>query len=104
MIEVCFVMKRRPPRSTRTHTLIPYTTLFRSIHVQRQAGAVRRAGRPRNPVEIVLRRAAGGVGLRAAEAGEDGQVARIGGDPWILGPRRGGHPSDRKSTRLNSSH
>src|SRR3546814_17197351 len=23
-------MKRRPPRSTRTHTLIPHTTLFRS--------------------------------------------------------------------------
>src|SRR3546814_20532597 len=22
---------RRPPRSTRTHTLVPYTTLFRSI-------------------------------------------------------------------------
>src|SRR3546814_9044497 len=25
-----FVMIRRPPRSTRTHTLFPYTTLFRS--------------------------------------------------------------------------
>src|SRR3546814_21120704 len=25
-----FVMKRRPPRSTRTDTLFPYTTLFRS--------------------------------------------------------------------------
>src|SRR3546814_17436630 len=23
-------MRRRPPRSTRTHTLFPYTTLFRS--------------------------------------------------------------------------
>src|SRR3546814_10694680 len=23
-------MRRRPPRSTRTHTLVPYTTLFRS--------------------------------------------------------------------------
>src|SRR3546814_17106393 len=30
---VCFVflMIRRPPRSTRTDTLFPYTTLFRSI-------------------------------------------------------------------------
>src|SRR3546814_14319798 len=28
---VCFfLMKRRPPRSTRTDTLFPYTTLFRS--------------------------------------------------------------------------
>src|SRR3546814_18632252 len=31
-----FLMIRRPPRSTRTDTLFPYTTLFRSI-VHRQA-------------------------------------------------------------------
>src|SRR3546814_6275327 len=28
-----FLMIRRPPRSTRTDTLFPYTTLFRSIRV-----------------------------------------------------------------------
>src|SRR3546814_9210439 len=27
---ICFLMIRRPPRSTRTDTLCPYTTLFRS--------------------------------------------------------------------------
>src|SRR3546814_16510884 len=27
-----FLMIRRPPRSTRTDTLFPYTTLFRSFH------------------------------------------------------------------------
>src|SRR3546814_20176465 len=27
----CFLMIRRPPRSTRTDTLFPYTTLFRSL-------------------------------------------------------------------------
>src|SRR3546814_7702524 len=27
----CFLMRRRPPRSTRTDTLFPYTTLFRSL-------------------------------------------------------------------------
>src|SRR3546814_15493866 len=27
-----FLMMRRPPRSTRTDTLFPYTTLFRSHH------------------------------------------------------------------------
>src|SRR3546814_6883620 len=27
-----FLMIRRPPRSTRTDTLVPYTTLFRSPH------------------------------------------------------------------------
>src|SRR3546814_3404148 len=27
-------MSRRPPRSTRTHSLFPYTTFFRSVHPQ----------------------------------------------------------------------
>src|SRR3546814_17743759 len=31
-------MIRRPPRSTRTDTLFPYTTLFRSFHVGLLAG------------------------------------------------------------------
>src|SRR3546814_16984114 len=30
-ISLFFLMIRRPPRSTRTDTLLPYTTLFRSI-------------------------------------------------------------------------
>src|SRR3546814_10545018 len=30
MLIVFFLMRRRPPRSTRTDTLFPYTTLFRS--------------------------------------------------------------------------
>src|SRR3546814_2263888 len=39
-----FLMIRRPPRATRTDTLFPYTTLFRSRRVgvhPRQAGDVR---------------------------------------------------------------
>src|SRR3546814_17449883 len=36
-----FLMIRRPPRSTRTDTLFPYTTLFRSIgDLVEAAGAV----------------------------------------------------------------
>src|SRR3546814_16317125 len=31
-----FLMIRRPPRSTRTDTLFPYTTLFRSAHHGRE--------------------------------------------------------------------
>src|SRR3546814_21123478 len=31
VIAFCFLMIRRPPRSTRTDTLFPYTTLFRSL-------------------------------------------------------------------------
>src|SRR3546814_3346025 len=30
MLAVFFIMLRRPPRSTRTDTLVPYTTRFRS--------------------------------------------------------------------------
>src|SRR3546814_19142918 len=38
-----FLMIRRPPRSTRTDTLFPYTTLCRSRHrLGRRAGAARR--------------------------------------------------------------
>src|SRR3546814_6354396 len=33
-----FLMIRRPPRSTRTDTLFPYTTLFRSLELLRQRG------------------------------------------------------------------
>src|SRR3546814_15114844 len=53
MYYVFFLMIRRPPRSTRTDTLFPYTTLFRS-----QPGLDR------------LRRRPGGAG-RAIEAGAD---------------------------------
>src|SRR3546814_3590059 len=36
-------MIRRPPRSTRTDTLFPYTTLFRSaVHRHQRAGRLRR--------------------------------------------------------------
>src|SRR3546814_8562224 len=41
-------MIRRPPRSTRTDTLFPYTTLFRSPHLQAlQAPAHGRSVRPK---------------------------------------------------------
>src|SRR3546814_5376108 len=56
----CFLMIPRPPRSTRTDTLFPYTTLFRSCDgrgrpgraLHRGAGRVRPArfgGRPEPP-------------------------------------------------------
>src|SRR3546814_14700398 len=32
-ISFCLLMIRRPPRSTRTDTLFPYTTLFRSLNL-----------------------------------------------------------------------
>src|SRR3546814_5369105 len=44
---VLFLMIRRPPISTRTDTLFPYTTLFRSVRARpRVAGQLDQAGRP----------------------------------------------------------
>src|SRR6056297_2922180 len=42
-----FLMIRRPPRSTRTDTLFPYTTLFRSGPGQDRSHGRRRGGRRR---------------------------------------------------------
>src|SRR3546814_6244555 len=39
-----FLMIRRPPRSTRTDTLFPYTTLFRSGRAHRPGAAARPPG------------------------------------------------------------
>src|SRR3546814_8844806 len=56
----CFFLRiRRPPRTTRTETLCPYTTLFRSPAVERQYHRIRRRGR---------RHALGAVGGPVAQA------------------------------------
>src|SRR3546814_1941862 len=45
-----FLMIRRPPRSTRTDTLFPYTTLFRSLPASvGRSGAAWRGDDPRHP-------------------------------------------------------
>src|SRR3546814_18536702 len=60
----CFLMIRRPPRSTRTDTLFPYTTLFRS---SRCVGRCSRCGRCDIPNgKLGSRR---GKGLDAGQAG-----------------------------------
>src|SRR3546814_16648067 len=46
---VFFLMIRRPPRSQRTDTLFPYTTLFRSRRYRQAAEKAERS--PRAPVE-----------------------------------------------------
>src|SRR3546814_2244087 len=54
-----FLMLRRPPRSTRTDTLFPYTTLFRSAAAGRAASSLRledgRSLDPRQPLALCLR-------------------------------------------------
>src|SRR3546814_8578137 len=47
-----FLMIRRPPRSTRTDTLFPYTTLFRSPQDEGLLPARRRVVRPRAPAGV----------------------------------------------------
>src|SRR3546814_10137051 len=63
-----FLMIRRPPRSTRTDTLFPYTTLFRSSRDRSTQG------RDRLPHQHQ-----GGAGDRAATP-EDRPAPRAGGD------------------------
>src|SRR3546814_15394536 len=48
---IFFLMIRRPPRSTRTDTLFPYTTLFRSPGVDHRGAGRRR--RDRDPVHVL---------------------------------------------------
>src|SRR3546814_7663119 len=51
-------MIRRPPRSTRTDTLFPYTTLFRSRHAGRPCRSVREGRHSGRRIEGVARRLA----------------------------------------------
>src|SRR3546814_4333942 len=113
-------MIRRPPRSTRTDTLFPYTTLFRSV-VRRQPVVgfgdeilEERPGAPRQATEeSELRSRQRARPALARQAGPPRQPRRQ--QPQRQ-QRRGNRQrrrmqahqrergGDRKSTRLNSSH
>src|SRR3546814_10867220 len=71
LLQFCFfsflLMIRRPPRSTRTDTLFPYTTLFRSCRLC-AADQPRRADGGDQPEHIVLRRRCG-IGSDRPHAG-----------------------------------
>src|SRR3546814_4822325 len=123
-------MVRRPPRSTRTDTLFPYTTLLRSGVVHYAGRAVRLAylAGPANSagaqsgirLAVYRRRTLGDfftVGRRGACADRSrGPVCRYGtlwpyrDSPGLVyrGPAGAGvvlfWPGNRMSTRLNSSH
>src|SRR3546814_11326736 len=102
-VVVCFffLMIRRPPRSTRTDTLFPYTTLFRSLR-KSAAGLCRCAlGRP-------ARGASYGGGGASAAARPDGPRVRTerGGAP-PAGPRgHGGNAArpGRSEEHTSASH
>src|SRR3546814_4746871 len=62
MFIVCifFLMIRRPPRSTLTDTLFPYTTLFRSIADSREIARQERVVRVRGRIAGIGRIGGGG--------------------------------------------
>src|SRR3546814_11414456 len=95
-----FLMIRRPPRSTRTDTLFPYTTLFRALkdkHIY--YGSV---------MQILCSK--DGC-LTHSEKGVDqllswdyGHLTTEGAELVARSLLEEGDLQDRKSTRLNSSH
>src|SRR3546814_15361722 len=104
-------MTRRPPRSTRTDTLFPYTTLFRAAAFPRKRESisllddVNMDSRLRgNDVEVRLmfRLVPGGASscsrIASATTAPDHASGTTG---WR---ESGENTPDRKSTRLNSSH
>src|SRR3546814_15971220 len=64
---ICFLMIRRPPRSTRTDTLFPYTTLFRSCAPVFHCQPARR--RAPTLQQFIADREAGHHGLRRQDSG-----------------------------------
>src|SRR3546814_11036017 len=100
MFYVVLLMLRRPPRSTRTDTLFPYTTLFRSQRLKElvpEVKIVEAHGRmAATRLEEIMTAFYDGqfdvlLSTTIVESGLDVPSANT----MIL---------DRKSTRLNSSH
>src|SRR3546814_5856506 len=108
-------MIRRPPRSTRTDTLFPYTTLFRSIFCVSIVATVSRKSQPqRGNQNRTARFPCARIGRSAVAillndlrhnpcADRTSTFANSEAQTLVHGDR-GDELQDRKSTRLNSSH
>src|SRR3546814_11537749 len=98
-------MIRRHPRTTRTHTLLPYTTPFRSSRLERARDQDRASGyslpirTPGEPEAIFTAARSRDEPLSAEEILTARLLGSVAYDRAreLLG-------EDRKSTRLNSSH
>src|SRR3546814_19730369 len=97
MSSVFFLMIRRPPRSTRTDTLFPYTTIFRSLAEAGATAAAALLG------IFLLGRLLFRPLLRLVAAVRSDEVFTATALLIVLGIGWTTH-RDRKSTRLNSSH
>src|SRR3546814_15348054 len=98
LVHVLFLlMIRRPPRSTRTYTLFPYTTLFRSYTDPQTIDAI-------SVIIGVTPVSMGGDSIGGAISVET-QTPRFAkaGETLLTGELSAFY-RDRKSTRLNSSH
>src|SRR3546814_17416791 len=105
-----FLMIRRPTRSTRTDTLFPYTTLFRSAVIEATRQSLRTVtALPSERHRITLVAASPGARdvsfpmIRACLSSARPAGAQPNGD-FHGGFRTHSFGQDRKSTRLNSSH
>src|SRR3546814_15606662 len=98
-------MIRRPPRSTLTDTLFPYTTLCRSgprgAALRGQPGQLPPAAVPGRAAEPARPHRPGA--RRDLLAGHQLAGHLVAGD-LVAGHELAGDELDRKSTRLNSSH
>src|SRR3546814_11707680 len=98
-------MIRRPPRSTRTYTLFPYTTLFRSRQIA--AGQRKTPEHQQDQYDDADKgKHAGSTPIEAGGPGKQAGVLRINGsaNERLSRSAQNIEQRDRKSTRLNSSH
>src|SRR3546814_16662617 len=102
-------MIRRPPRSTRTDTLFPYTTLFRStLHTLRHSFATmaNELGFTEATIASMLGHRLGTITSRYIHHLDSSLVAAATRVSQHIADllQAGADEADRKSTRLNSSH
>src|SRR3546814_5640548 len=87
-------MRRRPPRSTRTDTLFPYTTRFRSLYRLHEAGCIKTETLIQAPSPWAF----GGWDLRLPLRGTMALLAALPKPASGLGPRR----SEEHTSELQS--
>src|SRR3546814_20993272 len=97
-------MIRRPPRSTLTDTLFPYTTLFRSLELTEAQQLTAANGFEALDVAAGYWSTSGFVGEFGNVTVGEGASLQV--NEVDLGEEGTSSPilTDRKSTRLNSSH